>query len=419
MLTTAPRGTRDLLPSQIYKWQFVENKWHAVCERYGYKEVRTPVFEHTELFLRSVGDTTDIVQKEMYTFDDQAGRSLTLKPEGTAGAVRAFIENNLYAEMQPTKVFYETPCFRYEKPQAGRLREFHQFGIECFGTPDMLADTEVICMGADFLSELGINNTRLEINSVGCPTCRAKYREALQEFLRPKYDELSDISKTRFEKNPMRILDSKDEHDQELVQDAPEMIDYLCDDCRSAFEDLQANLKALGMDFVVNPRIVRGLDYYTKTAFEFVSTVGNESTVCGGGRYDNLVEEIGGPSVPGVGFGLGIERLLILMEESGFVIPEPEGTDIFIAYLGDEAKREGLRLLHELRKRGIKAEMDTLARKVKGQFKYSSRLGSKYTVMIGEEELKNRMVQLKDMDAREQKEVPLDELIDTVADLLK
>ncbi|MDY4050093.1 MAG: histidine--tRNA ligase [Eubacterium pyruvativorans] len=419
MLTAAPRGTKDILPDQIYKWQFVEKKFRAMCEKYGFREIRTPMFEHTELFNRGVGDSTDIVEKEMYTFDDRGHRSLTLKPEGTSPAVRAFVENKLFAEVQPVKMFYETPCFRYEKPQAGRLREFHQFGIEVFGTPDMLSDAEVIYFASDFLQEMGVKNTRLEINSVGCPECRARYRKKLQDFLRPRFDELSETSKDRFDRNPMRILDSKSEIDQQIAEGAPMMIDNLCDSCRTAFEDLKANLDAMGMEYTVNPLIVRGLDYYTKTAFEFVSTgIGAQSTVCGGGRYDHLIEEIGGPEVPGVGFGLGIERLLLLMEENGYVIPEPDRTDVFIAFMGDQAKREGLSILHRLRQAGVRGEMDTLARKVKGQFKYANRLRAKYTVMIGDEEIEKGIVQLKDMDAHAQQEVRLEDLIDTIRENL-
>lgn len=412
MLTNAPKGTKDVMPAQVYRWHYVEKKFAEICDRYGYKEIRTPVFEHTELINRGVGDTTDIVQKEMYTFKDFGGRSLTLKPEGTSPAVRAFVEHKGYAEVQPTKIYYVTPCFRYEKPQSGRLREFHQFGVEIFGTPDMMADADVICIGHDFLEEMGVTDVQLEINSVGCPKCRAAYRKALQDFLRPHYDELCDTCKDRFERNPMRILDCKSDEDQALVKDAPLMVDYLCDDCAKAFQDVQDNLTALGIDFVVNPRIVRGLDYYTKTAFEFVSnSIGAQGTVCGGGRYDHLCEEIGGPPIPGVGFGLGIERLLMLMDANGFVIPEPDPVSVFIVTRGDAAKAKGLSILRQLHKSGISAQMDTLARNVKGQFKYAGRLNAKFTVVIGDDELERGVVQLKDMDKREQKEVPFDQLM--------
>ncbi|ETK00197.1 histidine--tRNA ligase [Eubacterium nodatum ATCC 33099] len=413
MLTNAPKGTKDVLPNQVYRWHYVERKFDDICRRYGYKEIRTPIFEHTELINRGVGDTTDIVQKEMYTFNDHGGRSLTLKPEGTSPAVRAFVEHRMYAEVQPTKIYYDTPCFRYEKPQSGRLRQFHQFGVEIFGTPNMMADADVICLGHDFLEEMGIKDIVLEINSVGCPTCRETYRRALQDFLRPHYDELCDTCKNRFDKNPMRILDCKSQEDQDLVKDAPNMIDYLCDECASSFEEVKGHLESMGLEYTVNPRIVRGLDYYTKTAFEFVSNkIGAQGTVCGGGRYDNLCQEIGGPPIPGVGFGLGKERLLMLMEANGVEIPEAEPSDVFIVTMGDKGRIKGLEILRELHKKGISAQMDTLARNVKGQFKYAARLNAKKTIVIGDEELEKGVVQIKDMDRHEQQEVSFDNILE-------
>lgn len=413
MLTNAPKGTKDVLPNQVYRWHYVERKFDDICRRYGYKEIRTPIFEHTELINRGVGDTTDIVQKEMYTFNDHGGRSLTLKPEGTSPAVRAFVEHRMYAEVQPTKIYYDTPCFRYEKPQSGRLRQFHQFGVEIFGTPNMMADADVICLGHDFLEEMGIKDVVLEINSVGCSTCREIYRRALQDFLRPHYDELCDTCKNRFDKNPMRILDCKSQEDQDLVKDAPNMIDYLCDECASSFEEVKGHLESMGLEYTVNPRIVRGLDYYTKTAFEFVSNkIGAQGTVCGGGRYDNLCQEIGGPPIPGVGFGLGKERLLMLMEANGVEIPEAEPSDVFIVTMGDKGRIKGLEILRELHKKGISAQMDTLARNVKGQFKYAARLNAKKTIVIGDEELEKGVVQIKDMDRHEQQEVSFDNILE-------
>ena len=415
MLTNAPKGTKDILPDQIYKWQFIEERFRKICRAYGFREIRTPMFEHTELFQRGVGDTTDIVQKEMYTFDDHAGRSITLKPEGTASVVRSFVEHKTYADVQPTKDYYIIPCFRYEKPQSGRLREFHQVGLEIFGTPDMLADCDVIAIGHDFLDEMGVKDVELRINSVGCPKCRAAYRKALQDYLRPHFDELCETCQERFERNPMRILDCKSPEDQEIVKDAPLMLDYLCDDCRKAFEEVQDGLRAMGIDFVIDPKIVRGLDYYTKTAFEFVSNkIGAQGTVCGGGRYDNLVEEIGGPATPGVGFGLGIERLLLLMEANGYEIPEPDSLDVFITVMGDKAKLKGLEIIHQLHLAGISAQMDLMSRNVKGQFKYAARLGARYTVVIGEDELDRGVAQLKDMDAHEQTEVALDDIVNVL-----
>ena len=397
----------------MYRWHYVEKKFSEICEKYGYKEIRTPIFEHTELFQRGVGDTTDIVQKEMYTFTDHGNRSITLKPEGTSPVARAFIEHKQYAEVQPTKYCYITPCFRYEKPQSGRLRAFHQFGIEIFGTTNMIADAEVICLGYDFLHEMGIKDIQLRINSVGCPECRKKHREALRRFLEPVYDQLCNTCKDRYERNPMRILDCKSETCQSLVKDAPDMLDYLCDECRDAFEDVKKNLDAMGIAYTVDPRIVRGLDYYTKTAFEFVTeSNGTQGTVCGGGRYDHLIEEIGGPPIPGVGFGLGIERLLMLMDEHGVEIPQPEPLKAFIAVMGDDAKAFGLKLLRELRQKGVKAEMDTLARNIKGQFKYADRLGAKYTVVIGDNELAEGAVSIKEMATSQQRQVKLDDLLE-------
>lgn len=413
MLTNAPKGTKDILPDKVYKWHYVEKKFADICRRYGFSEIRTPIFEHTELFTRGIGDTTDVVQKEMYTFNDHGNRSITLKPEGTSPAVRAFIEHKQYAEIQPTKYYYDIPCFRYEKPQSGRLRQFHQFGIEVFGTPNMISDAEVICLANDFLSDLGIKDVQLRINSVGCPECRKKHREALRNFLAPKYDELCGTCKERYNKNPMRIIDCKSEICQELVKGAPMMVDYLCDECKTAFEDLQDNLNAMGIEFVIDPTIVRGLDYYTKTAFEFVTTsIGAQGTVCGGGRYDHLIEEIGGPPIPGVGFGLGIERLIMLMENNDVEFPDESGVDVFVAVMGAEAKKYGLKLCRELRNKGAAAQMDSLARNIKGQFKYADRLNAKYTVVIGDNELAEGVAQVKVMAKSEQHQVKFENLVE-------
>lgn len=412
MLTNAPKGTKDMLPEQAYKWQYIENAFADLCRRYGFEEIRTPMFEHTELFQRGVGDTTDIVQKEMYTFTDYGNRSITLKPEGTASVVRAFTEYKLYAGVQPNKFYYNIPCFRYEKPQSGRLREFHQFGVETFGSDDMMADAECISLGYDFLMEMGITDIELRINSVGCPECRKKHREALREFLKPKYDELCDTCKDRYERNPMRIIDCKSPICQELVAGAPMMLDYLCDDCKDAFEQLKANLDAMGIEYVVDPGIVRGLDYYTKTAFEFVTTkIGAQGTVCGGGRYDGLVEEIGGPATPGVGFGLGKERLLMTMEACGAEIPEPDKTDVFIAVMGDNAKAAGLKLMRQLRNAGVAVQMDIMGRNIKNQFKFANRINAKKTVVIGDDELANNSFAIKDMATSQQVNVPMEDIV--------
>lgn len=414
MLTIAPKGTKDVLPDEVYKWHYVERAFADICERYGFREIRTPDFEHTELFKRGVGDTTDIVQKEMYTWE-QAKRSLTLRPEGTSPVVRAFVEHKLYAEAQPSKYYYNIPCFRYEKPQSGRLRAFHQFGIEVFGTNNMMADAEVIALGHDFLQEMGITDIELRINSIGCPNCRSKYREVLKDFLRPKYDCLCDTCKSRFDRNPMRILDCKSPEDQELVKDAPKMLDHLCDECREAFEELKADLDAMGIPYVVDPGIVRGLDYYTKTAFEFIGTgIGTQGTVCGGGRYDHLIEEIGGPDMPGVGFGLGKERLIMLMENAGETFGGEDKLQLFLTWIGDEAKDYAVTLLHELRGQGIRADMDSRERNLKGQMKYANKLGAQYTVVIGEDEVKSGDLTLKNMETGEQTKVRREELVNAL-----
>lgn len=411
MLTKAPKGTKDILPEEVYKWDYVENAFAEVCRKSGFREIRTPDFEHTELFKRGVGGTTDIVQKEMYTWD-QAKRSLTLRPEGTSPVVRSMVEHKLYADSQPLKFFYDIPCFRYEKPQAGRLRAFHQFGVEVFGTENMMADAEVIALAQDFLETMGITSTQLRINSIGCPKCRTKYKQVLKEFLAPKYDQLCSTCKSRYETNPMRILDCKSPEDQKLIEGAPMMIDYLCEDCRQAFDELQVNLDAMGIDYVVDPGIVRGLDYYTKTAFEFVTdTIGAQGTVCGGGRYDNLSEELGGPPIPGVGFGLGIERLLITMEAAGKEIPVPQGADAFIVFMGESARKEGMALMRSLRKAGFRVEMDMLARNVKNQFKCADRVGAKRTIVIGEDEIAKKVVSMKNMETGTQETVPFDKII--------
>ena len=415
MAMKAPKGTRDMLPQDAYRWQYIEEEWAKICSEYGFKEIRTPVFESTDLFNRGVGDTTDIVQKEMYTFEDMGGRSITLKPEGTSPAVRAFIESNLYAETQPTKIFYDTPCYRYEKPQAGRLREFHQFGIENFGTPSMMADAEIIALGYDFLQRMGIEDIELHISSVGCRKCRPVYRKVLQDFLRPKYDCLCETCKSRFDKNPMRILDCKSPEDKEAVKDAPMMLDYMCEDCSRDFEELKSYLDAMGIDYVVDPSIVRGLDYYTKTAFEFITTkIGAQGTVCGGGRYDHLIEEVGGPDMPGVGFGLGKERLLLLMDACGHDFGAAPAPQIFLAWIGDDAKLYALKLLHELRGKGIRAEMDTKERNLKGQMKYANKLGAAYTAVIGSDEVESGEITLKNMSTSEQTKVRREDLVNAL-----
>lgn len=400
MLTKAPKGTKDILPTDVHKWHFVEDAFKDVCIKYGYKEVRTPVFEHTELFARGVGDTTDIVEKQMYTFNDLGQRSITLKPEGTSGVCRAFLEHKLFANVQPTKFYYNIPCFRYEKPQSGRLREFHQLGIEVFGSYDMLADAEVIALAEDFLKGLGIKSLELRINSIGCPTCRATYRQVLQDYFRPHLEELCETCKGRFDRNPMRIIDCKNESCKEIAQNAPLMLDHLCDECKNDFEELKNNLDIMGVLYTVDPTIVRGLDYYTKTAFEFVSgELGAQSTVCGGGRYNNLIEQLGGDSVPGVGFAMGFERLLLTLEAENVEIEDNEKSDVLVAMLdkSNACRNYGLTLAKKLRSEGIKVQIDLLARNFKGQFKFADRIGAKYVIVIGEDEIKTDTLTLKNM----------------------
>ncbi len=408
-MISIPKGTKDIIPQESYKWHWVEDKFRRICERYGYKEFRTPIFEHTELFQRGIGSTTDVVQKEMYTFEI-ADRSLTLKPEGTAGVVRSFIENKLYAGTMPAKYYYITPCYRYEKMQKGRQREFHQFGIEVFGSANMLADAEVISLAYDFLTDCGIDGFKLHINNIGCPKCRAEYRKALQDFIRPNLDRFCETSRGRFDTNPMRILDSKDPEDQKYLVGAPNILDYLCDDCKNSFAEVKAHLNAMEIPFEIDPGIVRGLDYYTKTAFEFVSDkLGAQSTICGGGRYDHLVEEIGGPETPGVGFGLGIERLLITAEACGVEIPQDSDCDVFIAAMGPAAQQHALVLAHKLRSEGVRAMTDPSGRGLKAQLKYADRLGASWCMVIGDDELAKGAVQLRNMKESSQEELPEEE----------
>lgn len=413
MLTKAPRGTKDIIPKDAYKWNYVENKFREICSLFGYEEMRTPIFEHTELFKRSVGDTTDIVQKEMYSFTDKGERDITLKPEGTAGVVRAFIENKLYADTQPTKLFYITPCFRYERPQAGRQRQFHQFGIEALGSDKPSLDAEVIALAVQFFNEVGLKDLAVSINSVGCPTCRAEYNAKLKEYLDTKSDVLCETCLDRKDKNPMRVIDCKNPNCKENLNDIPFMVDHICDECKDHFEKLQSYLKEMDINFVVDRSIVRGLDYYKKTAFEIISNdIGSQSTVCGGGRYDGLVEQLGGPKgVSGIGFGLGVERLLLTMENNNIEIENPYATDIFIVTIGDEAKTKSFKLLKDLRTNHISAENDHLDRSVKAQFKYSDKINAKFTIVIGDDELANDTATLKNMSTSEQTTIKLSEIV--------
>ena len=416
MLTQAPKGTQDLLPQASYRWQRIEQSMRDVCALAGYREIRTPIFEHTELFQRGVGDATDVVQKEMYTFNDKGNRSITLKPEGTAGAVRAFIEAHMFADTLPCKLYYvSSPCFRYEKPQAGRLRQFHQNGIEVFGAKDASVDAEIISLALKVLSANGIDGLRLTVNSIGCPTCRKAYLEKLRDYLRPKLPDLCKTCQERFERNPMRILDCKE--DAGKLADAPAMLDNLCEDCAGHFEKLQGYLRAMDIHYEIDPRIVRGLDYYTKTVFEIITDTpdGTPLTVCGGGRYDGMVEELGGPATPGIGWGMGVERMLMVQDMRGTAAEAPAPLDALVVTMGDEARLEGVKLVDALRDRGVKADLDHAARSMKAQFKYANKLGARKVVVIAGDELEKGVVKLRDMEKSSEEEVSKGEIVELLA----
>ena len=412
LITKAIKGTKDVLPKDVHKNQYIEATALDIASKFGYKEIRTPVFEHTELFQRGVGDTTDVVQKEMYTFDDKGGRSITLRPEGTAGAVRSYLENGLCNEALPQKVCYLISCYRYEKPQAGRLREFHQFGVECFGSASPLADAEIIALAKSLFDTLGVKDLSLEINSIGCPTCRAEYHKALKEYFSSRKDELCDTCKSRLDRNPMRILDCKSPICHEIAEGAPVVIDYLCDECKEHFENVQKYLKAQNIEYTINPQIVRGLDYYTKTVFEFVSnSIGAQGTVCGGGRYDGLVEELGGQHTTSLGFAMGIERLMLLMEAQGCEFPEAEKPDLFIVALGEKATLKAVEIAKDMREEGFSALLDLNQRSVRAQMKYADKLGAKFNVVIGDNEVEAKTAKLKNMQTGEETEINLDTFV--------
>ncbi len=410
MAITAPRGTADIMPSDVLKWEYIENTVKEVSARFGFKEIRTPVFEHTELFERGVGDTTDVVQKEMYTFLDKGNRSITLRPEGTAGVVRAFLEHNVYAAPLPAKLFYNISCYRYEKPQAGRLREFHQFGAECFGSASPEVDAEIIAYAYTVLCELGLSDAVLYLNSIGCPTCRKKYNEALKAYFKPYVEssQLCETCRTRYEKNPLRILDCKSPVCGEIAKGAPALIDYICEDSRSHFEAVKKLLDAVGIPYKMDTTIVRGLDYYTKTVFEFKTDVGGAAaTVCGGGRYDGLVEQLGGAPQCAMGFAMGIERLIIALEKSG-KMPVFENTpDLYIANLGEETSAFVSSLTAKLRALGLKCERDLCARSLKAQMKFADKCGARYSIVIGSDEMEKGRAVLKNMNTKTQTEVTL------------
>ncbi|MEE0409211.1 MAG: histidine--tRNA ligase, partial [Clostridia bacterium] len=370
-----------------------------------YKEIRVPTFEHTELFERGVGDTTDVVEKQMYTFNDKGGRSITLRPEGTASVVRSFLQNSLYALPMPMKAFYNIACFRYENKQKGRLREFHQFGVEAFGAQNATMDAEIVSLAINFLTSVGLTDLSVNINSIGCPECRKAYSDALKEYLKPRYDELCDTCKGRFERNPLRIIDCKSEVCQDIVKNAPTLLDYICDDCREHFEQFKACLDAMGVKYTIDSGIVRGLDYYTKTVFEIIS---GDFTVCGGGRYDGLVEELGGKSTPAVGFGLGIERLLLRLEENGVEIPKPDAVKLYIAPIGEGAISAAQKLAYDLRKAGVSVDTDHLGRGLRASMKYADKLGAQNTLVLGDNEIETGTAKIKNMATGEETEVSLD-----------
>ncbi len=410
-----PKGTKDVLPDKSYRWHFIEGTVKELAKKYCINEIRTPIFEHTELFLRGVGDTTDIVNKEMYTFLDKGNRSITLKPEGTSCVARAFVESSLNGQPQPTKMFYITPVFRYERPQNGRLREHHQFGVEYYGSNSPNADVEVMQVASNIFKSLGISNILLSINSIGCPTCRAKYNQALKEFLSSNIDKMCSTCHDRFEKNPLRILDCKEAKCIAINQDAPLILDYICDDCREHHNLVCAGLDSLGINYIVNPRIVRGLDYYTRTVFEFISeNIGAQGTVCGGGRYNNLVEEVGGKPCPAVGFGMGIERLMMTLDNLGLSCGNPYIPDVYVAPICDEAKQMYMSFVSTLRDSGLCVESDLMSRSLKAQMKYANKLNTKYVILLGEEELSSNSCSIKHMESGESTIVKLDKVIEFI-----
>ena len=410
IITQAPRGTEDVLPAEAVNWQIIEGVMRSEAALHGFGEVRTPVFEHTELFQRGVGDTTDIVQKEMYTFLDKGGRSVTLRPEGTAGAARAMLEHGVYNDGLPVRFYYLTSCYRYEKAQKGRLREFHQFGAELYGSADPLADAEVILLGSSIFERFGLSDVRLEINSIGCPECRAKYLEALRDYFGAHRDELCETCLDRLERNPMRILDCKSPVCSAIAAGAPKMLDYLCGGCKEHFESVKQALDAAGVAYTVNPSIVRGLDYYTRTVFEFLAPIdGRELAVCAGGRYDGLIEELGGQSMPALGFGLGMERLLLLLRQQSVELPGEDPCEIFIASLGQPAELAAFRLCDTLWKSGVRASCDVNGRGLKAQMKYADKLGAKYSLVLGDDELAAGKAELKNMKTGEKQKISLGE----------
>ncbi len=412
LITQRPKGTQDVIPSEVYKWHTVEMIAKEVAEQFGFKEIRIPTFEDTGLFVRSVGDTTDVVQKEMYTVSATGDSKFTLRPEGTAGTIRAMLENGVVNEGFPQKVFYMLSCFRHEKPQAGRLREFHQFGCEMVGTASPRADADIIALAKMVIDRIGLKNIELNINSIGCPECRANYHKALKEYFAQYKDQLCGTCQDRLEKNPMRILDCKSPEDRKVAENAPVILDFLCEDCQEHFDGLQKNLKLMGIEYKINPTIVRGLDYYTRTVFEFITTdIGAQGTVCGGGRYDGLIENLGGKPTPALGFGMGLERLILTMQSQNCPFVEENTCDLYIAPMGESATDKTIELVKMFRDEGFFVEYDLIGRGLKAQMKYADKIGSKYVIVLGDNEIETGKAMLKNMDSGEQTEVSLDESI--------
>lgn len=412
-MINAPRGTRDILPRDVIEWQMIERKIREICDRFGFEEIRTPIFEHTELFQRGIGENTDVVEKEMYTFEDRGGRSLTLRPENTASTLRAYLQNKLFAEKSLNKLFYIGSMFRYDRPQAGRMREFHQFGVESIGEMNPAVDAEVITLAWDFLTELGLTDLELRLNSVGCPKCRPQYKEVIQKYFRDKLPELCHDCQSRFDKNPMRLLDCKIDSDK--FTDVPIITYYLCDECRNHFETLQKLLEAGGIEFKIDPKLVRGLDYYTKTAFEIrYSPLGAQSAVAGGGRYDGLVEELGGDSTPAVGFATGIERIILALEQQDLLLEKLPSIDCFIIALGDLAQIPAFKLLTDLRRDGKSVAMDFAGRSMKAQMKQASKSGAKFAVILGEDEIRSNMVTFKNLETSDQELIPVEKILERI-----
>jgi len=413
MNLNAPRGTNDILPPLSLQWQYIERVAREILSSYNYNEIRTPIFEYTELFQRGIGETTDVVEKEMYTFEDKSGRSITLRPEGTASVVRSFMENKIYGQAQPSKYYYIGPMFRYERPQAGRFRQFHQFGVEVFGSNDPALDAEVITLGINYLNELGLDNLKIFINSIGCPKCRSEYFKVLKEYLDKYKDDLCNDCTSRIDRNPMRVLDCKVESCSKVAKGAPSILEYLCDDCKEHFEQVKDYLNNIGLDYIVDSTMVRGLDYYTNTVFELKYTgLGAQDTVLAGGRYNGLAEEIGNKSIPGIGFAMGMERLLLTLEEESIDLPVGDDLDLYITTIGEKAKKAAFKYIYQLRNNGFRTEIDYLDRSVKSQMKAADRMNATYTIILGEDELNSGKATIKNMKTGEQQEVVLEKLIE-------